>query len=502
MSNGRNSRKKPSPRGSAPPALVLPAQCDCPACTGEDIDPEQLLEDVLTGVDDLAASTDPLEAEVAAASLLAIGATAGDEFEEALISGFIPRFEARANAGAAAMLQAVGAVAGERVAEAASAAADRQAAAGAPRPSWAQELAEPVTVADCSRLSDAAGTVSLLTCSFHRAGRSHAVIVGVDDLECSAAQEILLLDAGQLPEALAVIGSDAGVEFTQEPLEPVEFRWQVERALDARAVHDGDQRTALMEDPAAEDENEEGLDYPTMSVLLRARLATLPTPTKPAAVHPAHDPQRASTELLGNIRRSGPAPELPPAPARSGDHAPIYQVKVGLRGAKPPIWRRLEVPADVSLAELHEVIQVAFDWDDSHLHVFETPYGRFGTPDVELGHRPEWDVTLEQVAPEAGSTFTYRYDFGDDWEHEILVEKALDGDPAASYPRCTGGRRAAPPEDCGGVWGYAALLDVLNDPTDPEHEERLEWLGLDRADEFDPARFDPAEVTRDLSVLR
>jgi hypothetical protein len=181
----------------------------------------------------------------------------------------------------------------------------------------------------------------------------------------------------------------------------------------------------------------------------------------------------------------------------------VYQLKVSLLGAKPPIWRRLEVPADTGLARLHQIIQIAFEWGDSHLHVFETPYGQFGmTGSDELGHLPEAPVALEQVAPGAGSKIRYTYDFGDDWEHDIVVEKVLDLDPAASYPRCTGGRRAAPPEDCGGVWGYAELLEILADPAHPEHEDRLDWLGLGDAEEFEPEQFRAGAVTEDFAYLR
>ncbi len=148
------------------------------------------------------------------------------------------------------------------------------------------------------------------------------------------------------------------------------------------------------------------------------------------------------------------------------------------------------------------VIQAAFGWDDSHLHVFETPYGEFGRADRELGHRAEAPVTLGQSAAQAGDKIRYTYDFGDDWVHEILVEKVLDKDPALAYPCCTGGRRAAPPDDCGGIWGYEELVEVLADPHHPEHGERLEWLGLDDAAQFDPAAFDLDEVNRALAKLR
>jgi hypothetical protein len=110
-------------------------------------------------------------------------------------------------------------------------------------------------------------------------------------------------------------------------------------------------------------------------------------------------------------------------------------------------------------------------------------------------------VTLEQVAPAVGDKTQYIYDLGDNWEHEIVVEKLSDPQDL-SYPRCTAGRRAAPPDDCGGIWGYADLVDILADPSHPEHGERLEWLGLTSAEEFDPARFDATEITRALSEPR
>ena len=251
---------------------------------------------------------------------------------------------------------------------------------------------------------------------------------------------------------------------------------------------------------------------------MRARMDALPMPSKPAAPHGDEDADRvrlAALQTLAQLkgdpfgartpsatrgRRAVPA--LPAKRNKSGRPAPIYQIKVGLRGATPPIWRRLEVPADISLARLHDVIQIAFGWDDSHLHVFETPYGSFGAAGTDLGYRAETPVTLEQVAPAVNSKLSYTYDFGDDWQHDIRVEKVLDRNAAAGYPRCTGGRRAAPPEDCGGIWGYAELVEVLQDPADQEHEDRLEWLGLEAAAEFDPDRFDAATVTRALSFAR
>lgn len=250
-------------------------------------------------------------------------------------------------------------------------------------------------------------------------------------------------------------------------------------------------------------------------------MAQLPASSKPVLPHEEceHDDDAQLAMLRGLISQAGTllarggsrgmamprgrrTPALPPKRKKADGPAPIFQIKVGLRDAKPPIWRRLEVPANVTLAKLHDVLQIAFDWEHSHMHVFETPYGEFGIPNPELGHRSAASVTLEQVAPGEKSKISYTYDFGDSWEHEIVVEKVLDRDKATTYPRCTGGRRAAPPEDCGGIWRYNFLEEILADPEHPEHADMVEWLGLDDPADFDPARFSAEQVTKALSVLR
>ena len=108
-------------------------------------------------------------------------------------------------------------------------------------------------------------------------------------------------------------------------------------------------------------------------------------------------------------------------------------------------------------------------------------------------------TTLHHIAPRAGDRLLQTYDFGDGWEHRILVEAVSAAEPDVHYPRCLIGRRACPPEDSGGMWGYLDLLDILNDPGHPEHAERLEWLGLDSADQFDPAAFDLGEINAALA---
>jgi Plasmid pRiA4b ORF-3-like protein len=178
-----------------------------------------------------------------------------------------------------------------------------------------------------------------------------------------------------------------------------------------------------------------------------------------------------------------------------------YQLKITLRGvAKPPIWRRIAVPSTLPLDLLHEVIQQAMGWEDGHLHVFSTPHRDYGIPDPDLGYADERKVILAKVLARPGTTMRYTYDFGDDWEHDVVLEKVLPPDPGVGLS-CLAGKGACPPEDCGGVWGYASLKEVLADPTHKEHEDLLDWLGLDSAADFDPAQFSLDEVNARLRQL-
>jgi Plasmid pRiA4b ORF-3-like protein len=157
-------------------------------------------------------------------------------------------------------------------------------------------------------------------------------------------------------------------------------------------------------------------------------------------------------------------------------------------------------PSAITLHTLHQVLQTAFGWEGYHLWVFETPSGRYGVADRELRIGSARTRRLDQIAPRPQARFGYTYDLGDDWEHDILVEAVTDPEPGVTYPRCLAGRRACPPEDSGGIWGYADLLEILGDPAHEEHQDRLEWLGLDSADRFDPAAFDPAQANAALSA--
>lgn len=197
---------------------------------------------------------------------------------------------------------------------------------------------------------------------------------------------------------------------------------------------------------------------------------------------------------MANTRRAKPVSGPRSVPATA-----VHTIKVTLHGSRPPIWRRLQVPSTVTLQQLHQVIQAAFGWEDYHMWTFEAGRERYGVADRDLGIRSAAAKRLGEVAPIVSSRLGYTYDFGDNWEHDILVEAIDTAEPGIAYPRCLTGRRACPPEDCGGVWGYDYLIEILADPNHEEHEDRLEWLGLDTADEFDPTAFDLAEVNQALA---
>jgi hypothetical protein len=190
----------------------------------------------------------------------------------------------------------------------------------------------------------------------------------------------------------------------------------------------------------------------------------------------------------------------------------ILQLKIMLNDSKPPIWRRVLVPAGMPLPQLHAVIQALFGWLDYHLHQFQTGGFRGPTyapvdPDGEddFYGEPSHDeskVTVGELLPAVGSTVTYTYDFGDNWVHGIKVEKILAADDdGGQLPRCTAGRGAPPAEDSGGTWGWANIVQAVNDPSHEEHQEYREWLGLRPGETLDPKAFDVKQANEDLADL-
>ena len=171
----------------------------------------------------------------------------------------------------------------------------------------------------------------------------------------------------------------------------------------------------------------------------------------------------------------------------------VHQLKITLRGVKPPVWRRIVVGSDLSLGELAPILEAAMSWLGGHLHVFDVDGTWYGSPD------PDWpsddldenQFRLSDVLPAVGDKMRWDYDFGDGWEHNVVVEKIVETEPSVEYPVCLIGRRACPPEDCGGPQGYDQLLAVLADPSRPEHEEWQGWVPAG----FDPAYFNVEEAS-------
>ena len=179
----------------------------------------------------------------------------------------------------------------------------------------------------------------------------------------------------------------------------------------------------------------------------------------------------------------------------------IYQLKVTLEDIKPPIWRRILVPSNINLGQFHLVLQIVMGWTNSHLHQFSSGRNLYGMADDDMGldfgleMEDETQYQLSDLLTKEKSWLRYEYDFGDGWSHKIVLEKKLAYDPNIKLPSCVKGKRACPPEDCGGVWGYQELLEVIQDPEHPEYEEMLEWLG----DELDPEEFNLEETNSILA---
>lgn len=178
----------------------------------------------------------------------------------------------------------------------------------------------------------------------------------------------------------------------------------------------------------------------------------------------------------------------------------VYQLRVALRDSQPLIWRTVEVLADTTLHKLHWVVQLAMGWTNSHLHQFIIGNLRYSQPEFdegELGTLDERAVRLRDVLWEPRSVFVYEYDFGDSWEHDILIKAIYERQPGTRYPRCLNGARACPPEDCGGVHRYEELQQAMRNPRHPEYDEYATWLG----GPFDPEKFDLDAINRDLRRL-
>ena len=192
---------------------------------------------------------------------------------------------------------------------------------------------------------------------------------------------------------------------------------------------------------------------------------------------------------------------IAPIKKQPAQNLPLYELKITLRGSKPAIWRRVQVPGSINLFRLHDVFQVVMGWTDSHLHqfvdapiVYSVPSGDDYPGQERLDERR---FRLADVARHEKASLIYEYDFGDSWAHEVVVEKILPADPKKKYAVCLDGKNACPPEDCGGVWGYYELLKAVKNPKHKEHRATLDWLG----GPFDPGHFDLQKINAELRRL-
>jgi len=170
----------------------------------------------------------------------------------------------------------------------------------------------------------------------------------------------------------------------------------------------------------------------------------------------------------------------------------IYQLKVSLKWSRPPIWRRLQIASTDNLEDLHDALQIVMGWTNSHLHEFSSGRERYGMPDEEFSPEvhDETEYRIDQVLQKEKESLSYSYDFGDGWEHELVLEKILPYKTDAVLPVCLKGSRACPPEDVGGIPGYEMFLQAISDPAHPDHEGMLEWVG----GSFDAEHYDLSET--------
>jgi Plasmid pRiA4b ORF-3-like protein len=417
--------------------------------------PDDAFADLIAGWTHLLArGVDPLTAELTGLEFLAAlreAETDPDRTGE-MLSALVGEAADYGGAAALAFLRTVAAVGPESVRPAATSSAGRLVAGGLKDRPWVKDLGAP-KIGSCFGYADGLGAQESLAITFTYGRHQHAIAVLIDhDLgggikDCWPTDEPDQIRAGYRATAQA-----HGMRFADYA--PAEARAILERALSR---------------PPCPVQPDQVRDVETYLDLLRSRTALLPNADSAAE-------------------------------AGARDRT-VHRLKLSLRGAKPPIWRRVEVPSDISLQRLHRVMQAAFGWEDYHMWVFDTELGRYGIADAELEIRSAASKKLHHVAPHRGDGLIYTYDFGDGWEHIIAVEEVRAAEAGVTYPRCLAGRRAGPPEDCGGIWGYAELLGILADPTHDDHIARLEWLGLSSPTELDPARFDLDEINQQLADL-
>ena len=167
----------------------------------------------------------------------------------------------------------------------------------------------------------------------------------------------------------------------------------------------------------------------------------------------------------------------------------IYQLKISLINSRPEIWRRILVNSDILLVDFHRIIQTTMGWTNSHLHLFTDNNSTYSPREFEVeGTKNSRVVKLSKILKKEGEKILYEYDFGDGWEHSIVLEKII------SIPTCIDGERNCPPEDCGGLGGYEELQKIISTPEHSEYDEMMEWLG----EKYNPDQISIEKINKDL----
>jgi hypothetical protein len=179
---------------------------------------------------------------------------------------------------------------------------------------------------------------------------------------------------------------------------------------------------------------------------------------------------------------------------KSSDESQVYQIKITLSGSEPAIWRRFLIEPNANLFKLHQAIQNIMGWTNSHMHQYRKGKIFYGKLDEE----DENKFKIFQVFDKLKAKLVYEYDMGDGWEHILVLEKILPREDKIKYPICLEGAMACPPEDCGGIYGYYNLLEIIKNPDHEEHEDMMEWMG----DDFDPEEFNLDAINQDLKRMK
>ena len=481
------------------------------------LDPADLAGALLADLAEVSGQQDPFEFEMLVSSFCGILDVAqAAAFTGALPPDVVPiligQFAKRDDSLSLAALATLALLAEGEAGAAAARAAARMWRAGIVPPEWFEELDRTLVPDECLVARRGLDSTAVVLCSFRRAGRRHAFAVVLRDERDGVAEAIAPLPEEVLPPRLAdlvaqLVPEDELESVRLERLEPAEARRLLETAVARRALMDArldlGSRFDQWDEEAVTANVLGAPPYPTMIAALRSRIEALPEPDRDESAGPAPDEEYDwpgydvpglafpdfpaahgvsvfAEEDVAETEQSGPP--LPfGMPRRRGPldgPAPVYRLRIDLKGAKPPIWRRVELRGDITLTELHEIIQTVFEWEGAHLHVFETGFGEFGDGAVDLGHGLEGEVTVEQVLSGPGAKIVYVYDYGDYWQHTVRVERTGPSRPGFHAPRCIGGRRAAPPEDCGGIAEYQQQSRPADPPALPDASETPDVVDL------------------------